>query len=400
MNTASPSPALVLIATEEAKALLPQEANAARARLSLAGHDSISASTIASNQVLRSTLRKTRDSGGRLHLFGLVSDGGIHCSLAHLFAVIEAAKAATVRVVVHAFLDGIDVATGTAAKYVSELEAKLEGGVGRIGTVSGRTFGMPPEGRWERVEKLYRALMADNVDRVDSALQGIQQACMFGVPEQFAAPFVVFDYPGVSRVDTGLHLHFGADGASDLTQALTAREFTRFSRKGRRAPFEDRFTCMIPYESGLSLPSLFPRAPDPTELPLELLDAAGRPTLVCNTGTAPQIAQAAVDAVRSGKYAFILADLASPENSTRSRSEAMNAAASELGLTAHGAGAAVMALGSRDATNSVPFVYLAAGARRAGLREHGQLCDLAPTLLECLQVQRPEDLEGTSLLVG
>jgi 2,3-bisphosphoglycerate-independent phosphoglycerate mutase len=392
---------VVFVAADGSKAPLPEslERSAARGRLKLERYDSISAATIASNQVLRTTLRKTKESGGRLHLFGLLSDGGVHSSLTQFFAIVDAAKGAGVRVVVHAFLDGVDVATGSAPKYVAELESKLEGGVGRIGTVSGRTFGMAPEGRWDRIEKLYRALMADNVERIDTALRGIEQACMFGVPEQFVAPFVVFDYPGVSLVDTGLHVNFASDGARELTQALAGQGFTHFARHGRRTPFAGRFACMTPYDSSLDLPTLFPRAPDPSELPLDLLGAAGRQALNCTEGAAPEIARTTTDAIRSGKYAFVLADLASPDNAARSRSDAMEGAIGEIAQAATAAGGAVMILGSRDATDSVPFAYLGAANASARIREDARTSDLAPTVLELLQVPQPSDMGGASLLV-
>ena len=109
---------VVFVAADGSKAPLPEslERSAARGRLKLERYDSISAATIASNQVLRTTLRKTKESGGRLHLFGLLSDGGVHSSLTQFFAIVDAAKGAGVRVVVHAFLDGVDVATGSAPK--------------------------------------------------------------------------------------------------------------------------------------------------------------------------------------------------------------------------------------------------------------------------------------------
>jgi len=392
---------LTLVAVDSTVVPLPAtlEAAAIRARLRLSDYDSITVEAIASNQVLKSALRKTKDSGGRLHLFGLVSDGGVHSSLVQLFAIIDSAQRVGVRVVVHAFLDGIDVATGTAPKYIAALEDKLASGVGRIGTVSGRTFGMAPEGRWDRIDKLYRAVMADNADRVDTAVRGIEQACQFGVPEQFVAPFVVFDYPGVSLVDSALHFNFAPDGARELTQALAGASFTHFPRKGGRAPFGGRFTCMTPYDSSLELPTLFPRAPDLTELPLDVLGAAGRTTLCCARGAAPEVARTTSEAIRSGKHAFVLADLASTDNPARSRSDAMDSAVREIAEAAHATGGAVIVVGGRDASDSVPFVYLGAGGSSARIRSDARVADLAPTVLELLQVPKPSEIDGASLLV-
>lgn len=123
-----------------------------------------------------------------------------------------------------------------------DLEADVPGkvGVGRIGTISGRTFGMAPEGRSERTEKVFRAVMADDVDRKDTALTGIKEAGGFGVPEQFFAPFVVFDYPGVALIDTAIHFNFAADGARELSVALAAPSFDKFARKLPRALGRER----------------------------------------------------------------------------------------------------------------------------------------------------------------
>lgn len=98
--------------------------------------------TLAQDRVIADVVKKAKAAGGKFHLLGLVSDGGVHSSLVHLFALIDVARKAGVPVVVHAFLDGRDVQPGTAPAYIAQVEQKLAGGVGRIGTVSGRYWGM------------------------------------------------------------------------------------------------------------------------------------------------------------------------------------------------------------------------------------------------------------------
>jgi bisphosphoglycerate-independent phosphoglycerate mutase (AlkP superfamily) len=389
------------VALESAHISLPAalEAASTRGRLRLDDVEAIGAAALDSHPVLRGALRKTKDGGGRLHLFGLVSDGGVHSSLAHLFALIDAAKRVGVRVVVHAMLDGVDVPSGSAPGYMRQLETKLDGGVGRIGTVCGRTWGMAPEGRWDRIEKVYRAVMADNVDRVDSALRGIEHACLFGVPEQFVKPFVVFDYPGVSLVDSALHFNFSADGAGELTHALTAPRFNRFVRQGGRAPFAGRFTCMTPFDAALGLPTLFPRAPDPSELPLDVLRAAGHHALSYDSGAAADIATATIEALRGGESAFILADLASPANPARSRSEGAAAALEQIATATRAAGGTVLVLGSRDASDSVPLAYVSDAGPSVRIREDARTSELAATLLDLLDVPPPSDMETPSFLL-
>jgi 2,3-bisphosphoglycerate-independent phosphoglycerate mutase len=362
--------------------------------------DAISAESLAANQVLRGLIRKAKDMGGRLHLIGLVSDGGVHSSLAHLFALLDIAARARVRVVLHAFLDGVDVPTRSAPRYIAQLEAKLDGGVGRIGTVSGRAFAMDCEAHWDRVEKVYRAMLADNVDRIDSALRGIEEACAFGNPEAFVKPFIVFDYPGVSLVDTALHFNFGAEGARELSQALAGASVNHFARKSARGPFDGRYACMTPYDHTLALPTLFARAPDPSSLPLEALTSAGYRQFHCAEGAPNAIAKTSAAAIRSGQYDFVLADFASPDNTARTGSPvAMEGTVAELVEAARSIGGALVIIGGRDAANEFPVIYVNDADADARLRDNGQFCDLAPTLLELLQLPRTEDAEGVSLLV-
>ncbi|HET7540577.1 MAG TPA: hypothetical protein VFK05_11920 [Polyangiaceae bacterium] len=397
---------LVFVALDGGAPVLPAVDNGARGRLQLETWEQISPSAIAENFVLKSALKKTKETGGRVHLFGLVSEGGVSSHLSHLYALIEAAKEANVRVLVHAFLDGVDTKPGTAADYIASLEVKLEAdvpgkvGVGRIGTISGRTFGMAPEGRSERTEQVFRAVMADNVDRKATALTGIQEAGGFGVPEQFFAPFVVFDYPGVALIDTAIHFNFAADGARELTRALAAPTFDKFARKLPRAPFAGRFTCMTPYEGSLGLPTLFPRAPDPSELPVDLLGAAGYKAANFCQGPAATIMNQTTEALKSGKVNFILADFANPENAARSRAGAVvDRAVQEIVAATRAVGGTVFVLGGADAAGSVPVVCLDDEAPGRRLRDGAKSTDLAPTLLDLMQVAKPKDMSGVSLFV-
>src|SRR5689334_9703568 len=115
--------------------------------------------SLGKNEVIRGVIDKAKAAGGRLHLLGLVSDGGVHSHITHLGSLIETAAAAGVKVVVHAFLDGRDVLPGTAPGYLETLEKMLQGGAGVIGTVSGRYWAMDRDNRWERVERAYDAIV-------------------------------------------------------------------------------------------------------------------------------------------------------------------------------------------------------------------------------------------------
>jgi 2,3-bisphosphoglycerate-independent phosphoglycerate mutase len=309
--------------------------------------------TLATNNVVREIVRKAKDAGGRLHLIGLVSDGGVHSTLTHLSALIDLAKAASMPVVVHAFLDGRDVQPGTAPRYVAEVERKLAGQVGHIGTVSGRYWGMDRDNRWERVERSYRAIVQADGSRVRTAQQGIENSYAAGKTDEFVEPVVVGDYDGVKPGDVALHFNFRPDRARELTRALAIGAFDAFARKDGRAPFEGRYACMTTYDSSLGLPVAFPKEAYANVFP-EILARAGlkqfrcaetekyahvtyffnggredpfegedrkmlaSPKDVATYDEKPEMAAAAVaeateSAIRSGKYDFVLVNFANPD---------------------------------------------------------------------------------------
>ena len=152
--------------------------------------------TIAKNEVIRRQILLAKERGVRLHLFGLVSDGGVHSSLEHLLALIDAAALETVPVVVHAFLDGRDTAPKCAWNYLEKLEAALAG-KGVIGTVSGRYYAMDRDKRWDRVEKAYAAIVRGEAPRAESAWQALHEAYERGQTDEFVDPIRIGDYDGL-----------------------------------------------------------------------------------------------------------------------------------------------------------------------------------------------------------
>ena len=215
--------------------------------------------TLGKNAVLADVVGKAKKGGGRLHLLGLASDGGVHSSMVHLVALIGLAREQGVPVVVHAFLDGRDVQPGTAPGYLRQIEAHLAGGVGRIGTVAGRYWAMDRDNRWERVEKAYRAVAEGKAPRADSALQGVEKSYAASKTDEFVEPFVVGDYEGVKPGDAALHFNFRPDRARELTRALAIADFAEFARDGGRAPFDGRYACMTVYDGKFGLPIAFPK---------------------------------------------------------------------------------------------------------------------------------------------
>lgn len=239
--------------------------------------------TLGENPVIKDTIEKARAAGGRLHLFGLVSDGGVHSHINHLLALIDAAHERGVPVVVHAFLDGRDVMPGTAPGYLETVERHLAG-KGVIGTVSGRYWAMDRDNRWERVEKAYRAIVHADAPKHASALAGVKASYDpggGGAPQtdEFVEPFVVDDYAGVdSTKDAGLHFNFRPDRARELVRALATTGFTGFARPAD-PPFRV-FACMTTYDAKLDLPVAFPKETYPDIFP-EVISRMGLTQFRC-----------------------------------------------------------------------------------------------------------------------
>ncbi len=243
---------------------------------------SVADGTLGKNPIIHDVIEKARQAGGRLHLFGLVSDGGVHSHILQLFSLIDASKARQVDVVVHAFLDGRDVQPGTATAYLRALETHLVG-KGVIGTVSGRFWGMDRDSRWERVEKAYRAVVEAKGHRFASAAAGFEASQKAGKTDEFVEPFVVGDYAGiVAGTDAGLHFNFRPDRARELTRALTAApsDFQEFARTGGLGPLTARYACMTTYDASLKLPVAFARETYPDIFP-EILAREGLTQFRC-----------------------------------------------------------------------------------------------------------------------
>lgn len=199
---------------------------------------------------------------GRVHLMGLVSDGGVHSMQSHLVALISALKGHGVAdICVHAFLDGRDTPPRSGLGYVEELERDLARlGAGRIASVTGRYYAMDRDQRWDRVEQAYAALTEGRGLAAESAAQAVRDAYESGENDEFVKPRVVLKDgrpAGLVRDgDAVLFFNFRADRARELTRALTEEAFTGFDRP--RKPVLSGFATMTRYDKNFDLPALFP----------------------------------------------------------------------------------------------------------------------------------------------
>ncbi|HEX9442651.1 MAG TPA: 2,3-bisphosphoglycerate-independent phosphoglycerate mutase [Candidatus Binatia bacterium] len=221
-------------------------------------HKAIDDGTFFSNPIFRGALDAVKKSGGRLHLMGLLGDGGVHSHQRHLEALIELAAREKIKAVyLHLFLDGRDTPPTSAEGFLSELNEKLASHpMARIATVGGRYYGMDRDKRWDRTEKAYRSIIGGEGAREGSAEAAIRKNRQNGVTDEFVPPTVI-DPEGVVRDgDAVIFFNFRADRARQMTRALMAGDFQEFPR-GRRIALA-AYVTMSEYDRSLGLPAAFP----------------------------------------------------------------------------------------------------------------------------------------------
>lgn len=215
------------------------------------------------NQVLVQAMKTARDRDAGLHLMGLLSDGGVHSHIEHLFALLDLAREYGVsRVFIHAFLDGRDVSPDNAVVYIKELESKLQQlGLGRIATVTGRYYAMDRDNRWDRVEKAYQAMVDGRGVMAATPAAAVIQSYEQRVTDEFVLPSVIIDGDGqpvgvIEPEDVIIFYNFRADRARQLTRAFVEPDFDTFVRaKGFLNPY---FVCMTQYHKDIPAPVAFP----------------------------------------------------------------------------------------------------------------------------------------------
>lgn len=225
-------------------------------------------------------LRWLRRGGGRLHLAGLCSDGGVHSDVAHLRALLRWARAERVPVRLHCFTDGRDAPPNSGLAWIEELERWTnEGDDARIASVSGRHFAMDRDRRWPRTERAYRAIAEGAAPRTTSASRYLAAHYERKESDEHLPPATVpgpaGDPPGIAPQDAVLFFNFRADRARQIASALADPDFPHFRRP--RPPCS-RFLAMTPYRDDFRHPVLFPRR-IPQKVLGEVLADAGRTQL-------------------------------------------------------------------------------------------------------------------------
>ncbi len=202
------------------------------------------------NDVLAAAMDNCKKHGSKLHLIGLLSDGGVHSHNTHLYALVEMAKRFGLKDVnVHALLDGRDVPPNSGIDYVKALEEKLkEIGVGKIATVSGRYYAMDRDNRWDRVEKAYDAIALGAGEACDNAADAVQKSYGAKVFDEFVVPTVIGGGSKVEENDSIIFFNFRPDRARELTRCFVDDAFSGFERKIYNKVF---YVCMTQYDASM-----------------------------------------------------------------------------------------------------------------------------------------------------
>ncbi|MBT2732177.1 2,3-bisphosphoglycerate-independent phosphoglycerate mutase [Carnobacterium sp. ISL-102] len=414
------------------------------------------------NPVLSGAMESTIKQQSNLHLFGLLSDGGVHSHINHLISLIKTAKEKGVpNIYVHAFLDGRDVAPDSGINYVKQLEeAIMEIGAGEIATVSGRFYAMDRDKRWERVEKAYNAIAHGEGVKASNALEAVQASYDNEKFDEFVMPTVIEkDGKPVATLqdnDSIIFFNFRPDRAIQLSNAITDDEWEFFDR-GQRAQ-NLKLVTMTMYNPSIKAEIAFPPIAlknvvgevlsnkGLTQLRIAETEKYPHVTFFMNGGrneefpgenrilipspkvetydlkpemSIYEVTDALVADIEADKHDAIILNFANPDMVGHSGMleptiKAVEAVDENLGrvvdaITAKGGHAIIFAdHGNAETmltpegkphtahtTVPVPVIVTKEGAT---LREGGRLADIAPTMLDLLNIEKPVEMTGVSLI--
>ncbi|NLY43678.1 MAG: 2,3-bisphosphoglycerate-independent phosphoglycerate mutase [Clostridiaceae bacterium] len=206
------------------------------------------------NEALLKAIDNCKKHGSKLHLYGLVSDGGVHSHNTHLYGLLELAKREGLKdVYVHCFLDGRDVPPDSGRGFVQQLEEKMrEIGIGKIATVMGRYYSMDRDNRWERTKKAYDAMVFGEGEKCDSAVKAVELSYSRGITDEFVIPVVITTEDGkptavIEENDSIICFNFRPDRVRQITRTFVDADFKGFERK--KGYFPVFYVCMTQYDA-------------------------------------------------------------------------------------------------------------------------------------------------------
>jgi 2,3-bisphosphoglycerate-independent phosphoglycerate mutase len=413
--------------------------------------------TLAENDVLKAAV----SDAPRVHLIGLVSDGGVHSGWSHLEALIAMASEAADDVVVHAFTDGRDTLPDSGAGFLEQLQQWCErAGSARVGSVVGRYWAMDRDQRWDRTQKAYDMLVHGRAEHhADSGLEAVRAAYERDETDEFIEPTTVGEEACIRPGDSVIAFNFRPDRMREITRALAEPGFDEVERGGVE-PIE-RFATLTEYEEGWPYPVAFPPARPETTLPHVIAADGGRQLHVAETEKYPHVtyffgggeetpeegerrelvpsprdvptydkkpemsareaARAFVQAWEEEDFRFGIINFANPDmvghtgviGAAVKAIEAVDACLREVVRAVQSSGGALIitadhgnadnmlepdgAPNTAHSLNQVPVIVTVDGVT---LEHGGVLADVAPTVLELLGIDQPQAMTGRSLLSG
>jgi 2,3-bisphosphoglycerate-independent phosphoglycerate mutase len=217
-------------------------------------NDTIATGEFFSNIALNNALARAKLAGRPLHLLGLVSDGGVHSHIDHLYALIEACKQHMVKPLLHMITDGRDAPPQSALTWIPELEARLNEAGGAIASIMGRFYAMDRDNRWDRTELAWRALVHGKGEKATCATTAIKAAYTAGDTDEFIRPILLPSFTPMQAGDAVLSFNFRKDRPRQIVAALGKTSFMGFDRGNAVLP---EITCMMPYSRADGFAYLF-----------------------------------------------------------------------------------------------------------------------------------------------
>lgn len=419
------------------------------------------------NEELMKAVENCKKNNSALHVFGLVSRGGVHSSLEHIFAVFELAKRNGLeKVYMHAFLDGRDTPPTSAKGFLTELENEMAKiGVGKIATISGRYYAMDRDKNYDRVEKAYAAIAYGEGRTAGSMAECMDRTYAEGVNDEFVIPTVILDgdkpTATVNDGDSIIFANFRPDRAREITRSFCDDDFPYFER--RKGHIKVTYVCFTEYDLTIEnklvafKPQVLKNTLGEYISSLDLVQARiaetekyAHVTFFFNGGveapnpnenrylvpspkvatydlqpemSAPKVTETLIENITSGKNDLIIINYANPDMVGHTGViEAAKKAVAYIDECVGKVVEAVVETGSQmficadhgnieqmvnyetgdpftaHTTNPVPFI-LVNRPKAKGLKEGGRLADIAPTLLDMMDIKKPEEMTGESLLI-
>ncbi len=409
-------------------------------------------------------IENCKANNSKLHIMGLLSDGGVHSHNRHLYALLEMAKRKDFEeVYVHCFLDGRDTPPASGEGYIADLENKMkEKGVGKIATLSGRFFAMDRDKRWERVSEAYNAMVNGVGETSISAISAIEESYQKEIFDEFVKPTVIVNKnkEPIAKIEDGdsvIFFNFRPDRAREITRSIVDKEFDGFETK----KINTYFVCMTPYDETMPNVEVAYRKEEIrntfgeyisrrglTQLRIAETEKYAHVTFFFNGGeekqyqgedrilvpspkvetydlkpemSAYEVTEKVVEAIKSEKYDCIILNYANPDmvghtgnidaavkaletidECVQKVVDAIEEKNGVLLITAdHGNSEQMIDYTSGEphtahTTNPVPLAII--GMPTVKKLKEGRLADLAPTMLDIMELEKPDEMTGESLL--